>query len=61
MFGQSDHVRIYGLDYKDRLERAGFIVKVDGYVKQLPGAIVERYRLPRDEDIYFCVKPGTQV
>lgn len=25
-FGQSDHVRIYGSDYKARLEQAGFIV-----------------------------------
>ena len=56
-FGQSDHVRVYGLDYKDRLGSAGFIVRVDSYVKQLPGVIVERYRLYGDEDIYFCVKP----
>jgi SAM-dependent methyltransferase len=27
-FGQSDHVRIYGLDYRQRLEKSGFLVDV---------------------------------
>ncbi len=56
-FGQSDHVRIYGKDYKDRLEQAGFIVHVDDYVKELGEASVVRYVLMRDEKIYFCTKP----
>jgi hypothetical protein len=31
VFGQSDHVRIYGLDYYDRLSAAGFAVeRVEG-------------------------------
>jgi len=34
-FGQKDHVRIYGEDYKDRLASAGFTVKVDSPVKEL--------------------------
>jgi len=33
VFGQRDHLRIYGLDYKYRLEQVGFSVKVDDYVK----------------------------
>ena len=32
-FGQFDHVRRYGADYKDRLEDAGFSVEVDGFVR----------------------------
>ncbi|MEK7873336.1 MAG: methyltransferase domain-containing protein, partial [Chloroflexota bacterium] len=40
VFGQSDHVRIYGLDYKDRLTSAGFIVRVDDYAKQLSDTFV---------------------
>ena len=28
VFGQNDHVRIYAMDYVDRLKRAGFEVQV---------------------------------
>lgn len=56
VFGQCDHVRIYGLDYKDRLEKAGFTVKVDGYVRELGVNIIQKYGLMKDEDIYFCTK-----
>ncbi|KKL68879.1 hypothetical protein LCGC14_2120580 [marine sediment metagenome] len=34
VFGQKDHVRIYGTNYKDRLERVGFIVKLDNFAKK---------------------------
>ncbi len=57
LFGQRDHVRIYGLDYRDRLESAGFNVKVDGYVRKLGSAKIRRYGLSKGEDIYFCTKP----
>jgi ubiquinone/menaquinone biosynthesis C-methylase UbiE len=33
-FGQFDHVRQYGLDYKDRLQNAGFSVEVIDYKDQ---------------------------
>jgi len=55
-FGQRDHVRIYGRDYKARLEKAGFTVKVDNYAKDLETSIVRKYGL-QDEEIYFCTKP----
>jgi len=55
-FGQSDHVRIYGRDYKDRLEEAGFTVRVDGYVRTLPPEIITRYGLVATEDLYICTK-----
>lgn len=58
IFGQCDHVRIYGLDYKDRLESVGFSVNVDGYVKRLGDDVVRKYGLIKDEDIYFCSKPN---
>ena len=32
-FGQHDHVRRYGRDYKDRLKKVGFIVNEDDFVK----------------------------
>jgi SAM-dependent methyltransferase len=56
-FGQNDHVRIYGRDYKDRLEKAGFVVKVDDYVQQLGDSAIKKYGLMRDEKIHFCSKP----
>ncbi len=56
VYGQSDHVRLYGKDYPDRLRRAGFKVKEDDYVKTLPGDMIKRYALPGGEIIYLCVK-----
>lgn len=56
VFGQSDHVRIYGLDYIDRLKNAGFVVKVDNYINQLDDDEINKYLLDRDEDLYFCTK-----
>ncbi len=59
LFGQFDHVRYYGEDFKDRLQAAGFRVRVDDYAKHLPGKLVEYHSLSRD-DIYFCERelPG---
>lgn len=56
IFGWKDHVRIYGKDYKERLEQSGFVVRVDNYVKELEGRLVKRYGLTEDEEIYFCSK-----
>jgi ubiquinone/menaquinone biosynthesis C-methylase UbiE len=56
--GASDHLRIYGLDYRERLESAGFQVKVDGYVRELSPEVVGMCALDREEDIYYCTKPA---
>jgi len=55
-FGQADHVRIYGLDYKDRLEKAGFAVRVDEYAKTLAPDIIDHYGLISEENLYICTK-----
>jgi len=55
-YGQSDHVRLYGWDYPDRLRTAGFTVKEDEYVKELQAETVQRHALPPEEIIYFCQK-----
>lgn len=57
VFGQKDHVRIYGQDYKDRLERTGFTVKLDNYTGELGDNIIKKYGLMKDETICFCTKP----
>lgn len=55
-FWQKDHVRLFGLDYRDRLAAAGFRVKVDDFVNQLTAEEVDRFRLPPGEMIYVCYK-----
>lgn len=56
LFGQHDHVRLYGRDYGDRLREAGFTVKVDRFFADLSDEVVRRHAL-LDEDIYVCEKP----
>jgi ubiquinone/menaquinone biosynthesis C-methylase UbiE len=55
-FGQDDHVRMYGRDYASHLEKAGFKVTVDDFVKTLSKEDIMRMALPADEMIYFCEK-----
>lgn len=55
-FGQSDHVRVYGRDYLNRLISAGFRVHIDDFVKQLTEEEVTRFGLMREEDLYVCAK-----
>ena len=52
LFGQWDHVRIYGRDYKDRLEEAGFRVEIYSYGKEDR----DKYGLIYDEEIYCAVR-----
>jgi SAM-dependent methyltransferase len=54
MFGQDDHVRIYGLDYVRRLTRAGF--KVDIKDAGLSAVEIEKFALDTNERIFFCRK-----
>lgn len=55
-FWQKDHVRLFGLDYKDKLTAAGFKVIVEDYTKEISPELVERYRLPKGELLYYCTK-----
>lgn len=56
LFGQPDHVRIYGTDYKLRLEKAGFTVTVIDYTKQFSNNEMFRYGMKPDREIYYCTK-----
>jgi len=56
VFGQYDHVRIYGRDYFETLEKAGFIVSPVPYASQLSKAEVDRYRLAQREIIPLVKK-----
>jgi len=63
-FGQHDHVRIYGTDFKDRLEDAGFQVELVKFADQLSESERQRYCLLPDHPtasvtegwIYHCTK-----
>ncbi len=57
VFGQEDHVRIYGRDYPQRLRRAGFAVEASTFADELSPAQLERYGLTRCvtvEDLFVC-------
>lgn len=55
-FGQHDHVRWYGRDYKQRLESVGFIVEVDDFVTKYSEEELAKYGLTPNEMIYYCEK-----
>jgi SAM-dependent methyltransferase len=56
LFGQEDHRRLYGRDYPERLERAGFAVIVSDYARTLPEADCIRQRLDLRETVYVGLK-----
>lgn len=51
IFGQYDHVRIYGRDYFDKLRKIGFIVEEVDYTASLSASKIDEYRLAKGEII----------
>jgi predicted SAM-dependent methyltransferase len=49
IFGQYDHVRVYGLDYFDKLRAIGFTVEAVDYSKNLTAKDINKYRLAPGE------------
>ena len=56
IFGQYDHVRIYGLDYFDKLRSIGFTVIEEDYTHKIAPELVEKYCLAKGEVIPVCFK-----
>jgi len=52
-FGQKGHVRIYGKDYKNRLEEAGFKVELYDIKKDLSVQDIKKYGLDEEEILYI--------
>lgn len=56
IFGQYDHVRVYGRDYFDKLRSIGFKVDAVDYTAKLSKEEVEKYCLAKGEIIPVCYK-----
>jgi SAM-dependent methyltransferase len=56
IFGQYDHVRIYGRDYFEKLRNIGFKVEEVAYTSQLSSEAIDKYRLAKGEVIPVCYK-----
>lgn len=56
IFGQYDHVRIYGRDYFDKLRNIGFKVEEVDYTKTLSEEEINKYCLAKGELIPVCRK-----
>lgn len=56
VFGQYDHVRIYGRDYFDKLRSVGFRVEEVDYTNTLSKEDVKKYRLAKGEIIPLVKK-----
>jgi SAM-dependent methyltransferase len=56
IFGQYDHVRIYGKDYFEKLRSVGFSVQEIDYTKKIAPEKVERFCLMKGEILPVCFK-----
>lgn len=56
IFGQYDHVRVYGRDYFDKLRSIGFKVIEENYTIKISPELVENYCLAKGEIIPVCFK-----
>ncbi|AXT60812.1 SAM-dependent methyltransferase [Aquimarina sp. AD10] len=57
IFGQYDHVRVYGLDYFEKLRSIGFKVEEIDYTQKLSQEEVTKYCLAQGEILPVCYKP----
>lgn len=56
IFGQYDHVRVYGLDYFDKLRSVGFKVDEIDYTKKISEDKLKRFCLMKGEILPVCYK-----
>ncbi len=56
IFGQYDHVRVYGRDYFDKLRSIGFKVEEVDYTQTLTVSEIDTFRLAQGEIIPVCTK-----
>ena len=56
IFGQYDHVRVYGMDYYTRLAQAGFKAEGINFLQALSLEEQDCYALPKEEKIPVAIK-----
>ena len=56
-FWQKDHVRLFGRDYPNYLEKAGFKVKEFDLNVAFDPTEIAKFRLMKKEILYIAVKP----
>lgn len=56
IFGQYDHVRVYGMDYFEKLKSIGFNIEAVDYTAQFSEEEINKYRLPKGELLPLCKK-----
>lgn len=56
IFGQYDHLRVYGMDYFKKLSSIGFDVNALDYTSGISSDNIERYRLCKGELLPVCKK-----
>ena len=56
LFGQYDHVRVYGRDYFDKLRSIGFKVDEVDYTKKITLEKIEKFCLMQNEILPVCYK-----
>ena len=56
IFGQYDHLRVYGMDYFKKLSSIGFDVNALDYTNGISSDDIERYRLCKGELLPVCKK-----
>lgn len=55
-YGQSNHVRLYGYDYKEHIEKHGLKVEVKTPAQSLSSEEIKKYGLIQDDIILICSK-----
>ncbi|TGD83038.1 methyltransferase domain-containing protein [Hymenobacter wooponensis] len=56
IFGLNDHVRLYGLDYADKLKEAGFDVLIDDYTAEFSDEEIFKYGFWKGDPFYVVSK-----
>jgi hypothetical protein len=56
-FWQKDHLRLYGLDYPDKLKAVGFNVEAFDYHQHMDKEEIKKYRFHENEILYILKKP----
>lgn len=56
IFGQYDHVRVYGMDYFEKLHTIGFNVEAVDYTATLTEETIKKYSLAKGELLPVCYK-----